>query len=832
VQGVTVEEGTTNLLTSNQSHPTNGTTGLGMVGVQATKGVLSQVSSPSWAGGGSAQVVVSNYVSGDDINLATVNPSTGTESTAVAVSPNTTYAFSARVLAPAGVQFGLRIIQWNSSGGVVGDTILQTLTGVGNSVWQTISGVLTTASTTAYVSLRIMFLGNGTFNIDGLQVEQKAYATSWQLPGTARAAEALTVPTAGVFNKGNWTVKLRFTLQTVGAATRLLWYLSIDANNYLALWVSPSGQLVTDGKSNGTYFQIVSATGYITAGNTYFIAVAGNGSTLYLFCNGTQIGTVAYSEPVGTLPTSMGVGGSAAGGTQANGIISDFAIMSRAQTLVEHQAEYSTGLPLAWDIDTTYLLPGNSSLNLPSDRQGVWVSPVQNAAAATDYSSLMVTWLETIPLNTALSCQVRTSADGINWGAWYDQVNGSHASAPANPYSQVRFILQELADSGTPVLSRTTVSYEGPPTVSTIYTGMSVTDRYSFAQLQDYLIICNGADVPKKYDGITVADIVSAPRGGVVCVYRERVFIAQGYTLYYSDPDNVDSWPASNFIDVNPDDGDAIIDLVPLASTLLIVKQHSTYYLSGYGPLSFRVDPAVRTGTISPMGMVDTPYGAFLVNREGVWATDFRKQELLTLKVKDLWNTLNQRILDKSAMFYFSDSLLVSVAGQGSNYNDRLLVYDLIQNAWSVRTNVYASCFAAFWERGQWTYLYGDSRTGNVYQFTDSGDMFTTKIETKHFPAVSEDMEKRLLWVDLFFSGGSNSTTVEVSLVINGAASQAKTITVSAGVENAVYRLFPAAYARTFGIRVQMDNTLSSGATFLGAVIAYYPRTMRPVWVV
>jgi len=579
---------------------------------------------------------------------------------------------------------------------------------------------------------------------------------------------------------------------------------------------------------------VITSPGTVSDDGATWVGVGWGSDGVELYLDG-QLAASSTQQFTLSFGADFYVGCSASQTNSLDGLLDEFRVSSRKRSAAEFAAAYELGrlgYPLEWDIDTTYLLHFDGNLNVPANRQGVWVSPVLDAVQATDYSSLIVTWLADAPANTAIACQVRTSPDRVNWSPWYDQVNNEYSAAPPQPYAQVRFIFQELQNAGTPVLHEAMVIYEGRPTAEVLKSGLSYSSFYSFAQLVDKMVICNGVDKPLKYDGATVATIDAAPVGKVACTYRERVFLARGSTLYFSDPTNVDSWPATNFIDVNPDDGDEIVALVPLSTTLLIVKRYSMYFLTGYGPQSFRVEPAATVGSISHHGVADTPYGVFEVDREGVWVTDFRKQEQVTLPVRELWGRLNQRALDKVAVFYLRDKLLVAAPESGFSYNNLVLVYDLVHKAWSVWRNVYASCFAVFRERGRWVYLFGDSRTGNVWELTDAGEPFSAIIETKHYSPTSEGLEKRLLWVDLAFSGGSTDTQVVPSAVVDGRRVGMKAFTVPAGAEREVFRLYPAAYGSSVGVRLEMPNVSGDGPTLLELVAVYYLRTARPVRVV
>ncbi|NPV89127.1 hypothetical protein HPY42_06475 [Coprothermobacteraceae bacterium] len=839
-QAIMIEEGTTNLLKNASFEVYTGWTGV----------------ADGWTSGASAVVTSSfavdttNYrPSGTRSQKTAITASTGVGDAVVyqqfTVGAGITLTVSGYLMGSATGTGAARLYinAYNSA-----DTLLSTFINqvpVIPSSWTRVAFTGTTPANTAYVRVafgaRARAAGDtATVYWDDVQVEQKTYPTSIIFANDtttqpSRFPESLTIPTARVLSAQEGTVESWINLlRSPGTAPQYLFDGAGAANQNLVVYVGTDGKLRVEYGAGTTTVTLVGTT--VLAANTwYFVAVRWSSAGVALLINGAVEASDA-TAPSLSFGVNAYLGSKADGTSQLDGLIDDLRISSRARTDAEIAAAYQSGLPLEWDIDTTYLLHFDGNLNYPADRQGVWVSPVQNAATVQDYASLAVSWSETLPVGTAIACQVRTSADGVTWSMWYDQVNGETATAPANPYSQVRFILQEVGNAGTPILSRAMVSYEGQPSASSLLTGLSVASHYSFAQLQDYLLVFNGIDSPKKYDGTTIADITAGPKAKYCCVYKNRVWAAKGSTLYFSDLLSVDTWPAANFIEVNPSDGDEIIALIPTTMMLLIVKQHSTYYLTGYSPQTFAVSLAGDVGTISPRGALWTPYGIFMLDREGVWQTDLRKRVLLTRKIEGAWKTLNQRALSKGALFVMDERILVAVPSAIANGNDTVLVYDVLHRAWSKVEGWYPSCFLMFWERGRWKYLFGDSRKGQVYEIggatDDAGTMFEALVETAHLPLMSESWEKRYKWCDLIFAKGSTVQNVAVSFVADGVAGAEKTLNVASGSGTVAGRFWTPPFARTLGVRVRWPATDSSGPELLAAELTYFPRAARPVQVV
>ena len=192
-----------------------------------------------------------------------------------------------------------------------------------------------------------------TIYVAVIQAEQKAYATSF-INGT-RQPETLTIPTAGVFTKGNWTVEFIFTPHNLTgySANVLLWDCYIDASNRYGAYHDMARYLRFFATSNGIMYEIID-TSVLVVGTPYRITVSGNGSVLRLYKNGVQVGTnLAYVEPVGALPANMFIGSRWNSTGQCNGLIDDLRISNRARTGAEILAAHQSGVALPIDQHTT-----------------------------------------------------------------------------------------------------------------------------------------------------------------------------------------------------------------------------------------------------------------------------------------------------------------------------------------------------------------------------------------------------------------------------------------------------------------------------------------------
>lgn len=224
------------------------------------------------------------------------------------------------------------------------------------------------------------YLGDATKGVYAwhAQVETKAYPTSWHLGSSTRAAETLTIPTAGVLDPQEGTIEFWFTyLNSPGVYSRLFsWggsWANPPASDWLKIYFGTGWGLnrvsfeVAKAGSPKTGIAAILPSAIQPEQWCYVAANWLNGQmkiTLYNSATG-QVATASVTKsdwPSMSGYTAASVGHGEGNGYQSNCIIDDFRISSRARTDAEILAAYQSGQPLPVDADTTYKLSFNSSI--------------------------------------------------------------------------------------------------------------------------------------------------------------------------------------------------------------------------------------------------------------------------------------------------------------------------------------------------------------------------------------------------------------------------------------------------------------------------------------
>ncbi|MDI3298271.1 MAG: hypothetical protein QJR08_03775 [Bacillota bacterium] len=352
--------------------------------------------------------------------------------------------------------------------------------------------------------------------------------------------------------------------------------------------------------------------------------------------------------------------------------------------------------------------------------RGTWTSDVIDVSTAQDPASGNLAVDADTSMGGTVSWQSRSSSDGVTWSAWTAvNADGSLAS-PANTRVQLRATLSaDVQQASYPLIHKATLAFDATPAMSLLASDFTPGGVYRGATLAGLLSICNGIDAPRTYDGTTLSAMGGNPPVFVVAgVHKNRLWVAAGSALFFSDYLDVNTWPVLNYIYISKDDGDEITGLLPYADMLVVTKRHSVWAVTGDDLDNFAV---VRihsdVGCVAPDSLVVVNNLVAFVSDSGVWFTDLNTPVLATQRLQANWDSLNHRRLDTAAAgFDAAHSMLyVALPSRSASVPDHVWAFDVLRNAWDIRPTWAVSSFATFREAGADVFLMGDSARGQVY---------------------------------------------------------------------------------------------------------------------
>lgn len=275
--------------------------------------------------------------------------------------------------------------------------------------------------------------------------------------------------------------------------------------------------------------------------------------------------------------------------------------------------------------------------------------------------------------------------------------------------------------------------------------------------------------------GVTAANLGGNIQGTTSVVFKDRQFIANASAaipldsrLYYSqilDNSAGTGFPASNFIDVSPGDGQFISALMVFNDQLVIFKNKSTWVLSADGSPSAwtlrQLHPYIGcVGRGTPWvieGML------FFLSEEGVFRTDGVTFDEIS---KPIRNTLQGLTWDVATVLatdgaYFDNKYLFHLKSTNDSY-----VYDTITEGWSQWDYADGKLIDGFCVTTDTTYNYLHAgtitnnclwRIGAPSIYTDDGDSYIAVIRFKGNDFGSPVEYKRHVYTDLDVAGNLNT---------------------------------------------------------------------------
>lgn len=274
------------------------------------------------------------------------------------------------------------------------------------------------------------------------------------------------------------------------------------------------------------------------------------------------------------------------------------------------------------------------------------------------------------------------------------------------------------------------------------------------------------------------------PRGSAAVVYKERLFVAAGPTatsndsrLSFSNIANFGTWGGSDFIDIVPGDGQKLIDIFVVGSSMYLFKADSTYvYQYDSSPTKGSVNNISKVVGVSGLNCVVQYENVLYVYHED-WVYELINYNFTKLNIKINFEP------DYASTASYSQSNTLSIVGDRLvvRYFDKVYVFNFKTRTWSTWSSTRIFSFWVTEPRASNSldyprYFAGSALAASptVYIMQDgldatSAETFTCTIQTKVFDFDTPDKFKRLYWwgVDLFSRGNVTGTVVPVIYSFN-----------------------------------------------------------------
>jgi hypothetical protein len=195
--------------------------------------------------------------------------------------------------------------------------------------------------------------------------------------------------------------------------------------------------------------------------------------------------------------------------------------------------------------------------------------------------------------------------------------------------------------------------------------------------------------------------------------------------LYWSDLDSISTWDVADFNDVSRDDGQTIIAIKTLADRLVIFKERSIYLAFYTGdpdiPFTFQKSNS-SVGCIAQHSVQEVENGLVFLATDGLYFFDGNNSSKITDRITTTLLSYNTTQFAQAYSAYQHDKnrYWLSIPGEASSTNSKVIVWDSFNNALSIYSGMAASCMAIVYQSGLEERIYWGDYSGFVYR-GDSG---------------------------------------------------------------------------------------------------------------
>lgn len=324
----------------------------------------------------------------------------------------------------------------------------------------------------------------------------------------------------------------------------------------------------------------------------------------------------------------------------------------------------------------------------------------------------------------------------------------------------------------------------------------AVGNRVQFVQVRDtnavtkdqVYIFEEGCEDVFSYDGTGTLGRVSGgsngaadsvPLGKDATYWLSRLWIAgagdeDGF-IYYSnagEPNKVDK--TRGFL-INPNDD--MMRIIPFMQNGIICFMRESIWLLDIDQANFS-DPLYDAtsimplnndiGTVAPRSVAQAGHDFFFLSRHGIHRLSKTTRDR-PLGVTDPLSNKIQGTIDRIHWEYAEDSVgvvwdnlyLLAVPLDGSTTNNAILVYDMLEDAWSIFTGWAVGDFTISKVDGTESLFFGDVANGKVFETfatgvnTDDGVDIESIVETPRFSFGGTNFQKHYQYIDVYAQGAT-----------------------------------------------------------------------------
>ena len=261
----------------------------------------------------------------------------------------------------------------------------------------------------------------------------------------------------------------------------------------------------------------------------------------------------------------------------------------------------------------------------------------------------------------------------------------------------------------------------------------------------DVIIMGNGADVMKKWDGTTFSNLGGTPPvAKSISLHAERLWAtgvkAYPNTVYYSDDLNPENWTggedAAGEVYLPTWDGGVCIGVSNIFSDLVIFKTNNIFRVVGTYPSVYEVKQVYSSvGSIAEKTIVSGNDRAFFLSKDGLYYYNgVSAYPLLGDMAKDV--VINPTYVKNAVSIIHKNVLYCAFPEGNSTVNNAVFVYDLLNKNLMIWRGIAVTDFMEYNDELLFT-----NSTGYVYHIDDTAISFDGTNISAHWETPWQDLD-------------------------------------------------------------------------------------------
>lgn len=230
---------------------------------------------------------------------------------------------------------------------------------------------------------------------------------------------------------------------------------------------------------------------------------------------------------------------------------------------------------------------------------------------------------------------------------------------------------------------------------TSLATGLSTTAKPTYTNFKgnysDYrLLMANGVDPVKMYDGTTVSNVPNAPAGmNFIVSHDNRVYGAVKNALHYSALRKADNWTTvdeSGQIMIEDGAGEDITSLVAGTGHVVAFTRQATHELYGTNPGNYRLQViSEEVGCISHHTATMISGTLFFLSHDGIYRYNggAAPRKDYALSMQGLFERMNTATYDKSIAGTDGERYYISLPLDGATKPNTTVEYDPNFDVWN-----------------------------------------------------------------------------------------------------------------------------------------------------